>query len=241
MSTRGSKKKTNGRRGSCEPPSLFFSSRLAPTLPPPRGARAHPARSLPVHRRIRPRPTRACACPPRHPGSFPLSPSARPPPIAPPFPPKDSQPWRTASTLRPPRRVRVEGRVWSGSWACGAPPGRAAGRGAAPGCRETERRGHRRCLTLSPSRPLPPTPPPGEIHEFREDLRSLDKGRKKEAVKKVIAAMTVGKVRDKKRGRVFFFHWANAGWGTGACRPSPARAWRLGRRGQRRRARPQRG
>ena len=45
----------------------------------------------------------------------------------------------------------------------------------------------------------------------------------------------------QKKGRVFFFHWANMGWGTGACRPSPARAWRLGRRGQRRRASPQRG
>ena len=33
----------------------------------------------------------------------------------------------------------------------------------------------------------------GEIHEFKEDLRSLDRSKKKEAVKKVIAAMTVGK------------------------------------------------
>ncbi|KAK9841945.1 hypothetical protein WJX81_000273 [Elliptochloris bilobata] len=33
----------------------------------------------------------------------------------------------------------------------------------------------------------------GEIHEFKEDLRALDRSKKKEAVKKVIAAMTVGK------------------------------------------------
>jgi AP-1 complex subunit beta-1 len=33
----------------------------------------------------------------------------------------------------------------------------------------------------------------GEIHELKEELASLDKGKKKEAVKKVIAAMTVGK------------------------------------------------
>lgn len=33
----------------------------------------------------------------------------------------------------------------------------------------------------------------GEIHEFKEELRSLDRPKKKEAVKKVIAAMTVGK------------------------------------------------
>ena len=35
--------------------------------------------------------------------------------------------------------------------------------------------------------------PAGEIHEYKEDLASLDKGKKKDAVKKVIAAMTVGK------------------------------------------------
>ena len=34
---------------------------------------------------------------------------------------------------------------------------------------------------------------PGEIHEFKEDLRSTDRPRKKDTVKKVIAAMTVGK------------------------------------------------
>lgn len=33
----------------------------------------------------------------------------------------------------------------------------------------------------------------GEIHEYKEDLASLDKSKKKDAVKKVIAAMTVGK------------------------------------------------
>jgi len=33
----------------------------------------------------------------------------------------------------------------------------------------------------------------GEIHELKEELNSLDKGKKKDAVKKVIAAMTVGK------------------------------------------------
>lgn len=33
----------------------------------------------------------------------------------------------------------------------------------------------------------------GEIVEFRQDLHSLDRSKKKEAVKKVIAAMTVGK------------------------------------------------
>lgn len=33
----------------------------------------------------------------------------------------------------------------------------------------------------------------GEIKELSEELRSLDKTKKKEAVKKVIAAMTVGK------------------------------------------------
>ena len=66
--------------------------------------------------------------------------------------------------------------------------------------------------------PVPPLPPPtrhtppartrqhknthshtphpsttGEIHELREDLRSLDRARAKDAVKRVIAAMTVGK------------------------------------------------
>lgn len=35
--------------------------------------------------------------------------------------------------------------------------------------------------------------PPGEIAELKEELASLDKYKKKEAVKKVIAAMTVGK------------------------------------------------
>jgi AP-1 complex subunit beta-1 len=35
--------------------------------------------------------------------------------------------------------------------------------------------------------------PAGEIHELREELTSLDRPKKKEAVKKVIAAMTVGK------------------------------------------------
>lgn len=33
----------------------------------------------------------------------------------------------------------------------------------------------------------------GEIHELKEELRSLDRPKKKDAVKKVIAAMTVGK------------------------------------------------
>lgn len=33
----------------------------------------------------------------------------------------------------------------------------------------------------------------GEIHELKEELRVLDKSKKKDAVKKVIAAMTVGK------------------------------------------------
>ena len=33
----------------------------------------------------------------------------------------------------------------------------------------------------------------GEIHELKEELRVLDKSRRKDAVKKVIAAMTVGK------------------------------------------------
>lgn len=33
----------------------------------------------------------------------------------------------------------------------------------------------------------------GEIHELKEELRVVDKSRKKDAVKKVIAAMTVGK------------------------------------------------
>ena len=33
----------------------------------------------------------------------------------------------------------------------------------------------------------------GEIHEYKEELRALDKGKRKETVKKVIAAMTVGK------------------------------------------------
>jgi AP-1 complex subunit beta-1 len=35
--------------------------------------------------------------------------------------------------------------------------------------------------------------PAGEIHELKEELHSLDRPKKKEAVKKVIAAMTVGK------------------------------------------------
>ena len=33
----------------------------------------------------------------------------------------------------------------------------------------------------------------GEIHEYKEELRALDRGKRKDAVKKVIAAMTVGK------------------------------------------------
>lgn len=33
----------------------------------------------------------------------------------------------------------------------------------------------------------------GEIHELKEELRCLDRPKKKDAVKKVIAAMTVGK------------------------------------------------
>ncbi len=34
---------------------------------------------------------------------------------------------------------------------------------------------------------------PGEIHELKEELRAMDRGKRKAAVKKVIAAMTVGK------------------------------------------------
>ncbi len=33
----------------------------------------------------------------------------------------------------------------------------------------------------------------GEIHELKEELRAMDRGKRKGAVKKVIAAMTVGK------------------------------------------------
>ena len=33
----------------------------------------------------------------------------------------------------------------------------------------------------------------GEIHEYKEELRALDKGKRMETVKKVIAAMTIGK------------------------------------------------
>ena len=33
----------------------------------------------------------------------------------------------------------------------------------------------------------------GEIHELKEELRTMDRGKRKAAVKKVIAAMTVGK------------------------------------------------
>ena len=33
----------------------------------------------------------------------------------------------------------------------------------------------------------------GEIHELKQELCALDKSKKKDAVKKVIAAMTVGK------------------------------------------------
>ena len=36
-------------------------------------------------------------------------------------------------------------------------------------------------------------PAAGEIHEYKEELRALDRGKRKDAVKKVIAAMTVGK------------------------------------------------
>lgn len=35
--------------------------------------------------------------------------------------------------------------------------------------------------------------PPGEVLEFKAELHSSDKHKKKDAVKKVIAAMTVGK------------------------------------------------
>jgi hypothetical protein len=41
--------------------------------------------------------------------------------------------------------------------------------------------------------PHPQPPGAGEIHELKEELASLDKTKKKDAVKKVIAAMTVGK------------------------------------------------
>lgn len=34
---------------------------------------------------------------------------------------------------------------------------------------------------------------PGEIHEFKQDLNSLDRSKKKDAVKRIIASMTVGK------------------------------------------------
>jgi len=35
----------------------------------------------------------------------------------------------------------------------------------------------------------------GEVAEWKSELRSMDKDKRKDAVKKVIAAMTVGKVR----------------------------------------------
>ena len=35
--------------------------------------------------------------------------------------------------------------------------------------------------------------PAGEIHEYKEDLRAIDRSKRKDSVKKVIAAMTVGK------------------------------------------------
>ena len=39
----------------------------------------------------------------------------------------------------------------------------------------------------------PALPPAGEIHELKQELVAVDKSKKKDAVKKVIAAMTVGK------------------------------------------------
>ena len=41
--------------------------------------------------------------------------------------------------------------------------------------------------------PAPLSPPSGEIHELKEELSNPKMEKKKEAVKKVIAAMTVGK------------------------------------------------
>lgn len=47
---------------------------------------------------------------------------------------------------------------------------------------------------LSPNPRAPPFPfPPGEIFELKAELNSDKKEKKKEAVKKVIASMTVGK------------------------------------------------
>ena len=46
------------------------------------------------------------------------------------------------------------------------------------------------CVQHWPARHAPRA---GEIHEYKEELRALDKGKRKETVKKVIAAMTVGK------------------------------------------------
>lgn len=42
-------------------------------------------------------------------------------------------------------------------------------------------------------RPSPCLPPPGEMAELKADLQSDRKDRKKEAIKKIIANMTVGK------------------------------------------------
>ena len=75
------------------------------------------------------------------------------------------------------------------------------------GRREGQERGGRRSQTRHAARrpssapththahtlPPPSLPLAGEIHELREDLRSLDRARAKDAVKRVIAAMTVGK------------------------------------------------
>jgi hypothetical protein len=88
-----------------------------------------------------------------------------------------------------------------------APPPRCRRDRGAIGARDGRRRRGRRAPGEAAPRhprtarpgpafpPFSPSSPPlsGEIHELREDLRSLDRSRAKDAVKKVIAAMTVGK------------------------------------------------
>ena len=55
-------------------------------------------------------------------------------------------------------------------------------------CMETSSVGGSHPVTATPGAPLA-----GEIHELKVELGALDKSKKKDAVKKVIAAMTVGK------------------------------------------------
>lgn len=89
-------------------------------------------------------------------------------------------------------------------------------------------------VTRRPRAPAGAPPLAGEIHEFKQDLNTLDRSKKKEAVKRIIAAMTVGKDVSSlfpgaaARGGAGRGGGASGGGATGAPARPPERGASLG-------------